>query len=212
MVSPCRTCAHAGRSKNHPDCIHCRERQLAWDGYVRMEANVKKTEGGTKTCTDPKCPHEGKPQPVENFRKNHKSMDGRLNTCNACMRRKLQEGQKKRAAKKQAEADLARCPDPGEGLKSREEIIRDQATVVGDGRETAYALQTHDHKFDHRDPLRPSMTVTVQGLTTVPVDFSDNKDLLDQFVRKAADQLRTPENMLLYLAKRFVESKPMEWV
>ena len=170
MESPCRTCPYANRSKNHPDCVSCRMRQDACDGYVRMEAPVSKTTGKTKVCSDSECPHGLDPQPVENFRKNHKSPDGRLNTCNACMGRKLRNGHRKKKTKQQAEADLAKLPDPGQGFKSRKEIIRDQGPA---------AKPINYQAFE--------------------VDFSQCPELLERLKGLAQEELRTLENQIIYM-------------
>ena len=170
MESPCRTCPYVNRSKNHTDCVRCRLRQGAWDGLVRMEAPVSKTTGKTKICSDPECPHGLDPQPVENFRKNHKSPDGHLNTCNACMSRKLRKGHLKKKARQQADADLSRPPDPGAGIKSREEIIQEQGPA---------AKPVNYQSFE--------------------IDFSQNPELLVRLKELARDELRTLENQIVYM-------------
>jgi hypothetical protein len=39
-----------------------------------------------KVCPKPTCPHEQRPQPVENFHRNKSTPDGRQGYCRECMR------------------------------------------------------------------------------------------------------------------------------
>jgi len=163
MVSPCRTCAHRERSKNHPDCVNCPERQAAFDGFVRLENPVTKINGETKICSDPDCPHKGVAQPRDHFQKSTLTADGRLNVCNACMGRRRAAGIKKSLAKK------AKAQKPA-------------------------------HPYVPDPPAEPS-----NHHNFIVVDFEGRRDLLDGLRKKSDDDLRTPENMVMMLVKRFVE-------
>jgi hypothetical protein len=175
MVSPCRTCAHRARSKNHPDCVNCPERQAAFDGFVRLEDPVTKTTE-TKICSDPDCPYNGEPQARDHFQKSTLTADGRLNVCNACMGRRRAAGIKKAQAKK------AKAQKP------------------------AYPYVPEPPAAPTAPPATAPTTPPSNHHNFIVVDFERHQDLLDGLRRQAEENLRTPENMLLYLVKQCVES------
>jgi len=182
MVSPCRTCAHRERSKNHPDCVNCPERQAAFDGLVRLENPVTKINGETKICSDPDCPHKGVAQPIDAFRR---ARYGRLNICSDCMKRRQAAG-KKKAGKS---TDKPKVTPALNGSVTVPDVAAEQAAT-------------------------PIAAIPAPAAPTPPpsnhhnfivVDFEGRRDLLDGLRKKSDDDLRTPENMVMMLVKRFVE-------
>jgi len=188
MVSPCRTCAHRARSKNHPDCVNCPERQAAFDGFVRLEAPVEKMTNATKICSDPDCPHKGEPQPNENFQRNHRMPDGRLNTCKACMGRKIRADHQKRKEKLQADVILQKTEDPRRGFKSRSEVVRENEKLA--------ALYVQDPP-----PAKPI------NYHSFEVDFSGHPKLIEKLKQFAEEEMRTLDNQIVYMLKKAIEYK-----
>lgn len=188
MVSPCRTCAHVGRSKNHPDCVNCHERQAAFDGTMTLEAPVTTANGETKICSDPDCPHSGQPQPIEVFRR---ARYGRLKICSDCMRRKMQAG--KKSVKAKAKQDF-------HGRYSVPDDVAKNAAKPAN----PYMPKTPADK--PAPPVKAETAPPSNRQNTLVIDFAGHRDLLDGLRRRAEANLRTPENMLLYLVKQCVES------
>jgi hypothetical protein len=156
---------------------------------------VTKTNGATKICTDPECPHKGQPQPEENFQRNHRMPDGRLNTCKACMsRRIIAARKKKRDERRKIEQKQAR-----HGRYSVPDVVAKKAAEPAD-------------PYIPEPPAAPTAPPTSaetappsNGHNFVVVDFDGHQELLDGLRLKAKESLRTPENMLLYLVKQCVE-------
>ena len=97
--SPCRGCKNEFEDKRkHPECKPCElpiiyEKSLGCHSESVPAEVVKMSEKPEeKICKDPKCEHNGKPQPVDTNFQIHGLSGQRMGVCKDCMGRKISEG------------------------------------------------------------------------------------------------------------------------
>jgi len=167
---------HDRRSTDGHRC-YCKECDRERTKQYRLKKKEKDQE--TRICSHPDCPWQGKPQPISNF--NRHSKHGYQAYCRECQKRMI------RLAAEQAEAEKALAANRARAKRVKhEDAARRQAA---------------------REARKAGVVPSGLALpaNSLVIDFSIVPDVFRKIRKIAERELRTPENMVLFILKKEID-------
>lgn len=145
-------------------------------------AGAKKAPAKTRVCSDPRCEHLGRAQPIENFARSKQASDGIMKVCRSCWARRIAEGRERKNRGEAVDAPAAEARATGGSPVQVDATMEGAAVDKFEGRRIPEAAARP--RYDRH----PSLLI----------DFTGYEDLLEKIRGVAADEMRSPEMQVLY--------------
>jgi hypothetical protein len=174
--SPCLSCDHKDRNKNHPDCINCSKRLIFMGLKPPSKEDVEESNKIVcKRCKVPKV--------EEDFQNSVTSKTGKMGVCKICLVELREEGRKKKKEKKRKEALIELDKISDKINPKTEEKIEDKVD-----------------KLVKEIKSKNSPTSIIDEL------FQDYPETLQYIKSEAFDNVRSPEQHVVHLIKLFADN------